>query len=427
MEELLEYIEKLIGMENCENDLVVQKFYQKICDVNEIDISQLKKVLTSIQELYQRRKLKKDIFYLVLLSNSNNFLINELMKHQNTSTKLLQYSGSLYDYTIFKSKQWFEVILNSDSLNTIFDESVITTSNILKLIYKTNEITKPLNEEFIVNSKEANEFWKQYVKKIFYLWDIVEFCKSYDGNILNEEIFKYSSQHSCLQILYKYLKLEYFNYNEIIQMIQKEDDIFDPINKKQVDTMVAYTILLTVFNSIFQIKTVSNVTHLLDDLKSKLLTINHKIIIIELLENIYTILFLMTNHFSNKQTDVFFCQEPEIRLLLFLLKQLIDEIKSKNVFNLQCKEQYSAFLNIQKHVTNALWRMELVGKVKNSEKCERKLLKYMLAMPESLIQMCLKEGDYERAYQVVQVRINNFFIFSVFDIFRKKNYLHIII
>lgn len=404
-EEIQECLKNIVVLENSDSALAVDKFYQELASFNnEEECSQLDKILKSIQELYSNGKISRHVLYLTLLSNTNNFLINELVKYENILFKLLDYPGSLYDYILWNNKQWFELSIDHKDLIKLFDQNSCNVVDVLKLVNQTN---KPLNlNKKKIETKHVglNEFWRTYSHRIKCLWDVIEYCKSIEPSIDANAIFIYSGHNACLKVLTNFLDVEKFNYDDVLNILQREDEIYDPEYNKQVDNILAYSILHTILKAILEIKSISNVKSWINNIKEKLLSINHKKLIIEILENIFTILFTTENNFSNgKKSDVLLCQECEIRLILFLLKELLDETKFKSLFNVN-SEEYFAFLNIQKHVTNALWRMELITKVKIAEKCERKLLKYMLAMPESLIQMCLKGGDYERAYQVVQVR-----------------------
>lgn len=402
MEETKEYFRNVSALETNEN-AIENRFFEKIVNFNEKDeCLQLDQISKLIEQLYNEGKISRDVLYLSLLSNANSFLINELIKYEKSVVKILDYPGSLYDFVICKNRQWFDISIENDDLNNIFDQNILNIVNVLKLVYHTNKHLKPNQEKLKTNFQELNEFWKTYFTRIQFLWDIIDCCTSIEPNIDLNEIFVYSSQNPCIKILVNYIKWEQFKYEEVLNILQKEDKVYN--STKQVDNILAYSICMTIFNSIQEISSLSNIRILINKLKEKLLSINNKKMIVKLLENIFTILFIMTNNFTNRQGfNTFICQEPEIRLILFILKELLDETKARGLFNVNSSE-YADFLSIQKYVANALWRLELISKVKSPQKCERKLLKYMLAMPESLIQMCLKEGDYERAYQVVQVR-----------------------
>lgn len=378
--------------------------FEKIVNYNDKDdCLQCDQIANLIGQLYNEGKISRDILYLSVLSNTDNFLINELIKYEKSVVKILDYPGSLYDFVVCENRQWFEISIENSDLSNMFDQHILNIVNILKLVYYTNKHLKPNAEEWKANFQELNEFWKTYYTKIKFIWDVIDYCTSVELIKNLDEVFVYSSQNACIKILVNFLKCEQFKYEEVLHILQKEDKAYNSM--KQVDNILAYSICMTIFNSIQDVSSVSNIRILITKLKEKLLSISNKKMIVELLENIFTILFITTNNFTNRQVEfnTFICQEPEMRLVLFILKELLDETKAKGLFNVNSSE-YADFLSIQKYVTNALWRMELISKVKSPQKCERKLLKYMLAMPESLIQMCLKEGDYERAYQVVQVR-----------------------
>lgn len=422
MDDKKEYFKNVSSLETNEN-AIEDIFFEKIVNYSDKDASlQMDQISKLIEQMYNEGKISRDVLYLSLLSNTNNFLINELIKYEKSVVKILDYPGSLYDFVISKNRQWFEISIENDDLSNIFDQNILNTVNILKLVYYTNKHLKPNEEDLKTNFQELNEFWKTYFTKIQFLWDVIDYCISIEPNIDLNEIFVYSSRNPCIKILVNYLKCDQFKYEEILNILQKEDKAYN--STKQVDNILAYSILITIFNSIKEIGSLSNIRILINKLKEKLLSISNKKMIIKLLENIFTILFIMTNNFTNRQeSNTFICQELEIRLILFILKELLDETKTKGFFNVNSSE-YADFLSIQKYVANALWRVELISKVKSPQKCERKLLKYMLAMPESLIQMCLKEGDYERAYQVVQVRhfiIHSCFKYSLFEILLKLN------
>lgn len=391
---------KAISLETSETNLE-EKLYESIVHYNEKgECLQLKKILKLIEQLNNERKISRDILYMTLLSNTDTYLVKELITCDKSHFKLFEYPNSFYDLVVYKKKQWFELSIENDDLNILFDGNILKIINILKLVHHTNKNLK-LNQVEISNFEEWNYFWKSYFSGIKYLWDVIEYCTSIESNIDLNQIFTYSSQHACLQILFNHLQCENFKYEGIISILKQEDELYG--STKQIDTILAYSIIMTIFKTIKDINLLTNLNNLIQNLKEKILSINDKKIIIKLFENIFSILFITKDNFTNnKENNSFICREPEIRLILILLKDLLDEMKLKNIFSIHSNE-YTDFLNIQKYVANALWRVDLISNVKSPQKCERKLLKYMLAMPESLIQMSLKEGDYERAYQVVQV------------------------
>lgn len=408
MEEIEECIRNIFTLEN--NKFAVDKFYEKMITFS--DKEDLEMLWNNIQELIKAGKIKRDILFFALLCNNNISLLKDITNYEKSVIKLFEYSGSLYDYVVCKNKQWFELSITTDQFSEFFDKDILNILNILKLVHYTNEdLIFP--EDIKVHFKDQHSFWSIYFFRIQYLWKIMKYINSAEPTYNQEQIFSNLTENSCSKTLYEYLNTKNFNHDEIVDILQKEDDMFDAKERRQSDNILSYSILFQIFNSIQDIKSITNMKDIINNLKSYILAITNKKIIINVLENIFTVLFTMTNYFiHNDEFDTFFCQESETRFILFVLKELLDEIKFKNLFNINSGE-YKEFLNINKHVTNALWRIELVTQVKNPYKCQRKVLKYMLASPESLIQMCLKERDYEKAYQVVQVRFQLNFLTSM--------------
>lgn len=396
-------METLLTLERNENDLNLIEVFVKIANyIDKGEFMENDKILDFVKQIYNERKISRDVLYLTLLSQFNISITQEITKYEQHLFRLLEYPGSLYDFVICKYAQWFELCIKEDSPSVnIFDQKILSTVEVLKLIDHSNKYLNCVQNELQDNDVE---FWKIYFSRLTFLWQVTEYCQLFASCKNTNEMFLYSSRNPCLKILFNYLNRDEFQSKKVLDFIKTEDQLYNPMEMKQINNFLAYDMCVTIFQTIEDIKSLLNIKNVMYNLREKLLSINNKQMIINVLQTIFSILFILTTDYrNNDKVNTFFCQESEVRLILFLLKELFDEIKSKSLFIVNTKE-YFDFLNIQKHVTNALWRMELINTVKSPEKCQRKLLKYMLALPQSLIQMCLKEGDYERAYQVVQVR-----------------------
>lgn len=410
MEEILIIVESLLKSETAED--LQREFYKKFCKFKGTEKNEetylSEYVFPKLQLLYDENILQKDIVYLMLIAHSNLELLEKCIGYDKSIFQLnIADPSSLYDYTIFKKRHWFYEVLSSyDKVKGIFNKNINNKILALKLIEVTNnpEISIEQIKIFLENidTADIDPFWKCYIKEIGHIINTIEFCERVGHSASANEIFFYMSEHCALETFSKYIDITEVEWNEILDKLYEEEELHAHSDVQS--QFLAFYILGSIFKIVLkENNTKLNVNEVLEDIKSKILSLKSKLLQIEILENIFAVLFLKTSHIlQNEAEEEFICKEKQIRLILYFIKMVIDEVKLKHLYD-KDSDEYFRFNNLNKYVTDAIWRTELIEDIKEPAKCENNLLKYMLASPQSLIQMCLKRGDFKRTYQVIEV------------------------
>lgn len=414
MEEILIIIESLLRPEVGEETNLKRKFYKQFCkfkfnEKNEV-IFLTECIFPKIQLLCDKQILQKDIIYLSLIGYSNLDILKKLFEFDKSIYKLkIEDPSSLYDYGILKKRHWFyEAINNYNGPKDNFNKNISHKMLTLKIIEVTNvpdisvEQIKVLLKN--VDTMNIDLFWKYYIKEIEHLIRMTDFCKETVPNANTNEIFHYMSVHCILETFSQYIDISKVEWNKLLNKIYEEEELHRNSDDTQSQQFLAFCILGNIFKIVLLTENNAelNVNETLEDIKFKIFSFKNKLMQITLLENIFAIMFIKTNHIFPKMEEKFLCKEKHIRLILYFIKMIINDIKLRNLYSKE-SEEYCRFNNLNKFVTDAIWRMELIEDIKEPGKCETNLLRYMLASPQSLIQMCLKRGDFKRAYQVIEV------------------------
>ncbi|CAH0552131.1 unnamed protein product [Brassicogethes aeneus] len=364
------------------------------------------RVFPILNKLIERNVLKKDVLFLVALACVNFRLVEEMIKYEKAIFKLdVNKASSLYDYAIFYKNHWIMEVLK-DVTEDKFNPVVYNKFLLLKIIEKTHESNRNIEDiKTLINSvkiQDFDEFWTYYLKEIKRSVNIVDYCSKLSTSD-KTEIFSYSVDNSILNILDKFVCFKKADFNDLLDIVKKDEDFYNNGPQQSV-VFLGFIIISSVLQILISfIDDNSTVINIVKDVTEKLISITNRKYQIELLENIFALIFLKNVHLSNLETEEkYICNEKELRLILYLLKNVVDEIKLKNLYE-KDTEEYNRFKDLSKNVSDATWRLDLIVNVKCFEKCEKNLLKYMLASPESLIQMCLKQGDFERSYQVIKI------------------------
>lgn len=416
MDELKDCLEKL------KLDVNLQKtasyFYKKFgeykINTKYDDHNLMEIILPKIFKLIDDGVLQKDILYLTLLANRNEDLLQKCAKYSKQIFQLsVDEPSTLFDYCLYKKQHWFNEIISNcnNELPSVFNETILNKIFTLKCIEITNSQCIDLDELQQIIRKVKLElldpFWQFYIKEINQIITWYKFCEKHSQTLNPTDIFLYSCNNSLLETLSEFLQLNQLEWNEIYDLFQNFES-----NNTDKSQSFAFTMFYLLSNIIKLINPDEDINHnnvnlIIDKIKTEILGINNLKLQIELLENIFILIFLQQKHLINKNKtkrninlDKYVCNEREVRLLLYLLKSILDDVKLKNIYN--NTPEYKQFTNLNKYVIDASWRMELIMHVKPNQ-CENNLLNYMLAPPESLIYMCLKQEDINRAYQVIRV------------------------
>ncbi|KAJ8925266.1 hypothetical protein NQ315_009094 [Exocentrus adspersus] len=413
MDEILIGIENLLKIEHGEKTKMQTWFYRIFCKYgfdNENEIYLREYILPKIQQLYDRHVLRKDILYLTLIAYSNIGVLKQCIEYDKYVYKLRTRDAcSLSDYSIFKGKHWiYECLTTYNEITESFNENVSQRILSLKIIGCTNDLKISLGEVVTllksIDITYLDTFWSFYIKNVNYLMKIVDFCKDSASSLDVDEVFYYALEHSTLEAFSKYLDIPKLQWEEMLHTINEEEDLHHNDNL-QSRHFLSFFVLGNVFKLILPTGNIMevNINELLYDLKLKILSIKNLSLQVEILENIFVILFVKSDHIvENNLESRFICNEKQIRLILYFLKMVMDDIKLLNAFNKK-SEEFVKFNTLNKSVADAIWRIELIENVKEQRKYETNLLRYMLAPPESLIYMCIKRADFKRAQQVLEI------------------------
>ncbi|CAG9863410.1 unnamed protein product [Phyllotreta striolata] len=408
MEELLKLIEKLSRRENDYNKLV-NLFYKKVGEFKQIDKNESgylsEYILPKINDLCNKEILQKDILYLSLIGCQNFELLQRFIKyHENSIDIHLEKPTTLYDYCVCKKDHWFNKFISKKTLS-ITDQNILSKICILRLIHLTNTNDLNLNLLKILLSEidhyNVQTFWTNYIKLMKFFDKFIDYCEANLSNTNVRDIFNHFRENCILHAFSNYFKFKTANLNEILEFIKEEEELFKTPNNQSVQ-FEAFMIVGNLFRCITKTPNL-NIDDTVKTIKQRLLNIDQLSMQLLLLEDIFTAIFAESRYVHVKmEENALICEEKEVRLILYLVKDVLEEIKLKYT-PAKDSAEHIRLSRLNKVVADATWRMELIRSVKENSKCEKFLLKYMLSSPESLIQMCLKRNDFERACQVIQI------------------------
>ncbi|CAH1163868.1 unnamed protein product [Phaedon cochleariae] len=409
MEEMLRLIDRISKTDD--HKKLINQLYKKLSeykyDKNESGYL-WQYLFPKIIDLSNKGIVHMDILYLSMLAFNNEELLKKLIEYYKTVLDVdIKNPTKLYDYCVLKKQHWFTNIISDDNF-VISDKAISNDISILRLVETTNSTSIDVGlTKFLlmrINIENLDSFWREYVEQISYFIDFAEFAKSKSPSIETDDLLSVMKNNTSLQTFSDYLDLKTSDWKEILQWIHKEESLI-VTSKTQSMNFVIFGILGNLLNCIMRSSNL-DIHHAVQNIKAELLGIQNISSQVEVLENIFVLLFIHSNYFqsnySNQLNIELICQRNEIRLILYLLKELVDQVKLK-YFHMKDSEDYSRLLILSNLVADGMWRMELIENVKKAVKCENNLLKYMLSPPESLIQMCLKQGDFERAFQVMKI------------------------
>ncbi|XP_045461225.1 zinc finger FYVE domain-containing protein 26 [Harmonia axyridis] len=387
----------------------------KISQEREQAIGFLKIVMPKIQFLIEKGLLRRDLIFLSILATQNFNFLEKLLKYEKECFSLnVDHYSSLYTYCIFKKEHWISAVEKNfrPSFETrVFSDNISKKLIVLKCLNSTinkfnlNKIVSALKdyEEFHGNDDTLDHLVFELKKCL----DIIIFCRSIRGDVDEKEVYNVMCAKNMVETLSIFIPLEKTeNWLSIAQKLKKYDESYYntcPDSLKKSEVFKLFTILATVFNieKIYRTEPLS-MTKILDDLKNKLLKIDNPPLILELLEDIFAILFLSEKHLDESKPDVFKNNEAVIRSILYIIKEVIGVLKLKGVY--KNTENCERFTTLCRYVHDTCWRLEIVSTLKtNSINNSEKILHYMLASPMSLLSMCLRQGGFSQAHEVVEI------------------------
>ncbi|KAF5271758.1 hypothetical protein FQA39_LY08081 [Lamprigera yunnana] len=400
------------------NELVkrqnVKKLYSLLSKVPACDFDTDKDyALSKIFDLINNGTVVRQFLYLCLLANSDKDVLLKFIQCEKSVIKLdLTDSSSFYNYCLFTNRHWLEDVIQGDEIvEGVFSPDTVSTLLHLKLIQRTNEPIIDLNRIHQVLDTlplESNKFMIDYVTKLNQILDVITLCGKYlqltKSNI--SEIYYFASNNLPLNVFSKFLDLCSFEVCE---------DVFCKLNTyeaiTEIETLTAFTILYNILhclklckNNFVSSDKKDEISDKLNEIQLKLITLNNVKLQVELLENIFVFLFIQEHHLNSdlEKNKNFYCTQKEVRLILMFLKSTCEEIKKNTMYN-KASDEYNRFTELMKNITDGIWRMELVSNSTSSSKIENNIISYLLAPPNSLIHLSLKQNNFNKADQVIKI------------------------
>lgn len=403
-------------------DFNPQSIYQTLSEVNiiETEEEQLKEIISKLYQLCKERKLSKYYVYLSCMANDNCTLLEKFIEYDKANANLNTLSKlEIFEFVVFKRKHWFlKVLQRFESLGKEnFDEIVYQKILLAKLIELTNaadidteKIEDVLNGMFTSDDKFV-EFYKIEIKRVL---DVTAFMERLNlTQNRTGEVLHFLICNSLLSSLSKYVKLQQTDYWTDIDNKLRENDALcfkEDEETSELDIFLAFTIIHTILSVVVSANKDTFVKDDLEKAKQNFFKISSAKLQIEVIKILFILIFLRNEHLKicsdGEEQQGYLNNYSSLNGILQFLKDIFETIKIQNRFNKESPE-YKTFMKFNKYLMDAVWRLELVSHVKASKLTilPHRLISYMLAPPESLIYMCLKSKDFERALQVIRVSL----------------------
>lgn len=405
-------------------DFNPESIYQALSEVNVIEIEdeQLNEIISKLYHLCKERRLSKYYVYLSCMANDDCTLLQKFIEYDKAKANLNTLSKlEIFEFVVFKRKHWFlKVLERFESLaKENFDEIVYQKILLAKLIELTNaadidteKIEDILNGMFTSDDKFV-EFYKTEIKKVV---DVTAFMERLNlTQNRTGEVLHFLVCNSLLSSLSKYVKLQQMDYwTEIDNKLRENDALYFKEGEEttELDIFLSFTIIHTILSVVISANKDTFVRDDLEKAKQNFFRISSAKLQIEVIKILFILIFLRNEHLKictdgdGEEQQGYLNNYNSLSGILQFLKDVFETIKIQNKFNKESTE-YKTFMKFNKYLMDAVWRLELVSHVKASKLTilPHRLISYMLAPPESLIYMCLRSKDFERALQVIRVSL----------------------
>lgn len=407
------------------DDKTRSRFYKALMNfkLNYEDDLKNSDIVQRLYSLYEKNILRKDLLLFSLLLNEDKTLFQHVVEYDHSNVKLdLRQPKAIFDFMLIKNRHWFIYIIENDypNLENFFNNDVLTRINIAKLIYFSNLQSidvRAVNDAF---NKVYSTVWEDkivnaYIIQIGHILNVMEHVQKHTKeNCDITELYYYIWNNSVLNVLSKFTNLnESNNWINVMKLIKDEELILNECYNvqecnvcTQSETFASFTILFNIIKCIKlchnlkedNILAKSTISSTVEETKHMILAIERDTLLVEILEDIFVLIFIR----ETNQTQ-FFNNTNQLFLIILFLKSAINEINILKKIEKQ-SNIYKRYCNLCNHVTDALWRLELLTTINSDGKeTTPKILQYMLAPPESLICYCLEKGNFDKANEVIQV------------------------
>lgn len=404
------------------DNIDLNNFYKSFSTLH-AESNGVEELIIKVWELIGQDVLLKDIVYLSLLANKNFDLLKRSIRwDKNTFQLNINDASSYFDYTVFFKNHWFNELIHCVDLKALETFQIQTCDKIilLQIINAINNTSGEIDINWLINRigginiANISDIWTYFINEIKYLLKVVEFCQSRSSTSKSLEKLHFAGRYSLLEIFSQYLNLHndcndcnFFLSDTISSNLSHHEDFQD-----QLKTLTCYSIISQFFKLIIPYKSLEkvNVNDEILNIQKELINIEDFSMQIDLLELVFAMIFMKKSHIKHSvNTDethdyssMFVCNQQEVRLILFTLKEVIDHIWLKNLYP-PGSDEIKRLEQLRKYVFDALWRLEIIENLKSGLKCEKNLLYYMLAEPEALVNICLKYGHFARASEVLEI------------------------
>lgn len=414
MDKLELYIECIANnsssLENYEEEV-----YQVLSEiaVTAAEEERVKEMIPNLYELCKHGKLSKYYVYLSCMANIDDRILRRFFEYDKADADLTTISKTeIFEYVVYKRKHWFlKVLKEFDSLgkqhfNDIIHQKVL----VAKLIEETNATTidrekvRKVLDAVLPNEDEFIEFYK---KEMVEALNVIAFMEDLDfSSSVTEEMFQFVISNSLLTSLSKHIALEKAKYWEIILNKLQDNDTQVTDETTQKDVFLTFTVICTILDIVTSNNEAVDREKELRKIIVNFFKITSATLQLEVIKISFIIIFLRTEHLKHFTEHKYLNDNVSLNIILQFLKSVFDTIKIQHIYNKESPE-YKTFIKFNKYLADAMWRYELITHVKASKLAAspHNLIPYMLAPPESLIHLCLKQKDFERAQQVVKVSL----------------------
>lgn len=402
---------------------VQDKFYRQFSSLDPTTYQDIEELIAKVWALIETHHISKGTLYLSLLQESNNALLEKCIcwEKGTMNSNVLPNLHALFEFTVYTGKHWFLELIKSKTapdIDQLLPEAAYQKLVYLRMVHMTNDPSWAFDKELLeqtvraCSNNAADNFWVYYTKEIAHLLQLFKLFQANCPSALNErEFLAVGSRGSILELAAHYLQPEaieqVFAQLDASQLPHAED------LKNQRATLACFGLLAKFLSLLLPGDQELDIPKLKADLQTRFMQLESRCLQIELLRVMFACIFIKQHHIKDCQGDTFICNSKELNAMLFVIKALIEALTQSRAFE-DDPERSRELQEIFQLASDAAWRLNVVVNVISPQKSQQKLLYYMQADPEGLVNLCLKQGHFERAFQVLKVSYSCAIAFSRF-------------
>ena len=391
------------------------------------EVSLFTEVLPGIYRLFETGKARKDLFFLSASCNECGNVAEELSRYEQENCVLnVADPVQVFNFCVYKKKHWFLEVVEREDYDDRFPGPVRQKISLLRLFRSTNTGNfSDLAGAVGYVHENRDEFVNVYTHHVQCVIELVNFLKGMNDDVTHSDVYNFVTGHTIVQSVEKYLDLDRLkNWEPVLRKIDEcrrnYDDVFgassEPKRYSQHETFASFVILADVVRCLKLSRTSCDenidangdeIIRILQNVKKTILNLQNRSKQIEVLEDIFVTVFMR----GYGDTSGFYCTQFEVRLVITFLKSVLDDVRTANQL-VGGAEESRKFLELDKYVCDAFWRLDLVENIDVPEdgdtekRAMNDLFYYMLSTPEALVNLCLRRKRYEKALEVIKVIIH---------------------